>query len=94
MKPDPRVVLWHKFVPHAWLFRHAAAVVCHGGAGTVHAALTAGVPVVVSPAKSENSDQRWWGAVVARRGVGVVTQRASLHKSGRTVRRAWARRVE
>ena len=41
---DPRVVLWDRFVPHAWLFKRAAAVVCHGGAGTVHAAVTAGAP--------------------------------------------------
>ena len=82
---DPRIVLWDRSLPHTWLFKRAAVVVCHGGAGTVHAAITAGAPVIVSPVLNENSDQPWWGAVVQRQGVGMVTQRATLHKSGRTV---------
>ncbi len=37
------------FVPHAWLFPHAACVVHHGGAGTTAAVFRAGVPAVVVP---------------------------------------------
>jgi sterol 3beta-glucosyltransferase len=37
------------FVPHGWLFPHAACVVHHGGAGTTAAAFRAGVPTVVVP---------------------------------------------
>lgn len=53
---------------HAWLFPRCAAVVHHGGAGTVHAALAAGVPQVVC---SVFSDQPFWGALVEARGVGA-----------------------
>ena len=51
---DPRIVLWDRSLPHTWLFKRAAVVVCHGGAGTVHAAITAGAPVIVSPVLNEN----------------------------------------
>jgi UDP:flavonoid glycosyltransferase YjiC (YdhE family) len=45
-------------VPHDWLFPHTAAVVHHGGAGTVAAAVRAGVPSVVVPFMG---DQPFWG---------------------------------
>lgn len=35
------------FVPHAWLFKHAACLVHHGGAGTIGAALRAGIPQAI-----------------------------------------------
>ena len=35
------------FVPHAWLFQRAACVVHHGGAGTIGAALRAGIPQAI-----------------------------------------------
>jgi sterol 3beta-glucosyltransferase len=54
-------------VPHQWLFARVAAVVCHGGAGTVAAALRAGAPLIVVPAYG---DQRLWGRRVAELGVG------------------------
>lgn len=44
-----------------------AAVVTHGGAGTVAAALRAGVPPIVVPFFG---DQRFWGACVQRLGLG------------------------
>lgn len=52
---------------HAWLFPQCAAVVHHGGAGTTHAGLTAGVPSVVC---SFFADQPFWGRQVQRLGVG------------------------
>ncbi|WP_255604530.1 glycosyltransferase [Oscillochloris sp. ZM17-4] len=53
--------------PHGWLFPQVAAVVTHGGAGTVNAALRAGVPPVVLPVFG---DQRLWARRVAELGAG------------------------
>ena len=53
---------------HAWLFPQVAAVVCHGGAGTVAAALAAGRPVVTVPAYG---DMQLWGRRAAELGVGA-----------------------
>ncbi|MGI5336757.1 glycosyltransferase [Streptomyces sp. CA-181903] len=54
-------------VPHSWLFPRMAAVVHHGGASTVGAGLTAGVPTVVCP---HFLDQPFWGSLVHGLGVG------------------------
>jgi UDP:flavonoid glycosyltransferase YjiC (YdhE family) len=48
---------------------HAAAMVCHGGFGTVRAGIGAGVPMVVLPLFA---DQPYNGARVAALGAGVV----------------------
>jgi sterol 3beta-glucosyltransferase len=53
--------------PHDWLFPQVAAVVTHGGAGTVAAALQAGAPPVVLPVFG---DQRLWARRVAELGAG------------------------
>jgi UDP:flavonoid glycosyltransferase YjiC (YdhE family) len=79
------VALFDGEVPHDWLFARASAVVCHGGGGTVHAALTAGCPVVVSPVKPDDSSQAYWGSVVEKRGVGKLSQPAASHKSGKSL---------
>jgi UDP:flavonoid glycosyltransferase YjiC (YdhE family) len=44
--PNVHVARW---VPQADVMPHAAAMVCHGGSGTVNAGLAAGVPMVVVP---------------------------------------------
>lgn len=44
-------------VPHDWLFPRMRAVVHHGGAGTTHAALLAGVPQLAVP---HIADQPYW----------------------------------
>jgi UDP:flavonoid glycosyltransferase YjiC (YdhE family) len=54
-------------VPHAWLFPHVAAVVHHGGAGTIAAGLRAGKPSIVIPFFG---DQPFWGKRVHDLGVG------------------------
>ncbi|MER5782723.1 glycosyltransferase [Streptomyces mobaraensis] len=54
-------------VPHSWLFPRMAAVVHHGGASTVGAGLTAGIPTVVCP---HFFDQPFWGSLVHRLGAG------------------------
>ena len=55
------------FVPHAWLFSRAAAVIHHGGAGTTAAALRAGIPQAIA---WHLGDQAIWGLKVAQLGVG------------------------
>jgi sterol 3beta-glucosyltransferase len=54
-------------VPFAWLFPRSAAVVHHGGAGTTAEGVRAGVPSLICPFFG---DQPYWGARVARLGVG------------------------
>jgi sterol 3beta-glucosyltransferase len=54
-------------VDHAWLFPHCAAVVHHGGAGTTHAALAAGVPSLIA---SFFADQPFWGRSIKALGAG------------------------
>jgi len=55
-------------VPHAWLFERVAAVVHHGGTGTLAAGLRAGVPAVTCPFFS---DQPFWGDRLHRLGAGT-----------------------
>lgn len=63
-------------VPHGWLFRHAACVVHHGGAGTTAAALRSGIPSVVI---WHMFDQPFWGNLLAAQGLGPPPlARASL----------------
>jgi len=54
-------------VPYDWLFPRVAVAVHHGGAGTVAAALRAGVPSVVIPVLP---DQAFWAWRVAALGAG------------------------
>ncbi|OQD89592.1 hypothetical protein PENANT_c002G04470 [Penicillium antarcticum] len=53
--------------PHDWLFQHVSCVVHHGGAGTTATGLKFGCPTVIIPFFG---DQPFWGAMVARDGVG------------------------
>lgn len=63
----PDEVLQLESVPHDWLFPQAAAVVHHGGVGTTHAGLHAGVPSIIIPFFA---DQFFWGRRVFELGVG------------------------
>jgi UDP:flavonoid glycosyltransferase YjiC (YdhE family) len=47
--PQPANVRVERWVPQADVAARAAAMVVHGGYGTVHGALVAGVPLVVAP---------------------------------------------
>lgn len=53
--------------PHHALFPKVRAVVHHGGAGTTAAGLRAGKASLICPF---GFDQPWWGALIARRGLG------------------------
>jgi len=55
--------------PHDWLFPQMAAVVHHGGAGTMAAGLRAGKPTVICPFFG---DQPFWGRRMAALGVGTL----------------------
>jgi UDP:flavonoid glycosyltransferase YjiC (YdhE family) len=54
-------------VPHAWLFPQMAAVVHHGGAGTLGAGVRAGVPTIIIP---HYADQFFWSNRIYKLGVG------------------------
>jgi sterol 3beta-glucosyltransferase len=53
--------------PHDWLFPHCAAVVHHGGAGTLAAGIRAGCPTIVC---ATQGDQPFHGSLVQARGAG------------------------
>lgn len=67
-------------VDHRALFPRAGLVVHHGGAGTTHAAVAAGVPSVVVP---HVGDQRYWGARLERLGVAPPPIEAKNLRGGR-----------
>jgi len=61
------------YVPYRWLFPRCRAVVHHGGYGTIHAALSAGKPMVVYPSQA---DQFYWARRLGQLGVGPGSTRA------------------
>ncbi|MFD9702597.1 glycosyltransferase [Lentzea sp. NPDC059081] len=61
-------------VNHQRLFGELAAVVHHGGAGTVQTAAGAGVPQVAVPIQV--GDNPYWAGRVSARGIGATTDRA------------------
>ncbi len=65
--PLPDNIYALESAPHDWLFPQMAAVVHHGGAGTIAAGLRAGVPSVVVPFFA---DQPYWGHRIHSLGVG------------------------
>ena len=65
--PQPNHVRVERYVPHALLLPHCAAVVSHGGAGTMLAALACGVPLLTIP---QGADQYLNAELCVRRGVG------------------------
>ena len=60
--------------PHREVLRHAAAVVTHGGHGTVVKALAAGVPMVLLP---HGRDQADTAVRVTARGAGIALKRTA-----------------
>lgn len=77
-----------RFVPHWELMPHADLVVCHGGLGTVHAALAHGVPLICIPHGRDQGDN---AARVVDAGAGLrVSRRASVRRIRSSVQRALA----
>lgn len=68
MRPTsvPDNVFVAEVVPHEWLFPRVAAVIHHGGAGTIGAALSAGVPQIIVPFIT---DQFFWARQLEKRGI-------------------------
>ncbi|RPH41355.1 MAG: glycosyltransferase [Burkholderiales bacterium] len=66
----PADALWHGYVPLATLLPHVAAIVHHGGIGTVAEALRAGTPQLVVPWAYDQFDN---GACVRALGAGHVS---------------------
>ena len=68
---DPEInspdILQLDYAPYSWLFKHSAAVIHHGGAGTTARGLMAGVPNITLPF---TSDQPFWGRQVHALGAG------------------------
>jgi sterol 3beta-glucosyltransferase len=62
-------VLLRRSVPHDEVLPRCVAAVHHGGAGTVHAVVRAGLPAVVVPFLA---DQPFWGALLHRRGLAAA----------------------
>lgn len=60
-------VLFRDQVDHHLVLPRAVAAIHHGGAGTVHAVVRAGVPAIVVPFIA---DQPFWGQLLHRRGLG------------------------
>jgi sterol 3beta-glucosyltransferase len=54
-------------VPHSWLFAKCSAAVHHGGSGTMHAALAAGLPSLLLPVLA---DQPFNGDIIYRNKLG------------------------
>ena len=69
--PLPANVRVERWRPQADVLRHATAMVCHGGTGTVRGALAQGVPVAVLPMFA---DQPHNAARVAQLGAGIVIE--------------------
>jgi UDP:flavonoid glycosyltransferase YjiC (YdhE family) len=68
VRANVRVERW---VDQAAVLRHASAVVCHGGSGTVRGALAQGVPLVVMPMFA---DQPHNAARVHELGAGIAVE--------------------
>jgi UDP:flavonoid glycosyltransferase YjiC (YdhE family) len=54
--PQPASVEVHRFLPQAEVLPRCAAVICHGGAGTVLGALAHGLPLLVLPQGADQHD--------------------------------------
>ena len=62
----PKNVFTIEWASFDWLFPRMTAVVHHGGLGTTHAALKAGVPSVIVPCDEENY---FWGNRLTEQGL-------------------------
>ena len=79
MPANVRVERW---LPQADVLRHASAIVCHGGTGTVRGALAAGVPLVIVPMFADQPDN---AARVHAFGAGLAVELTDLAGAVRTV---------
>jgi UDP:flavonoid glycosyltransferase YjiC (YdhE family) len=71
LEPLPANVQVERWIPQNEVMPHAAAMVCHGGSGTVTMGLAAGIPMVVVPLFA---DQPWNAQRVAALGAGIALE--------------------
>ena len=55
-------------IPYAWLLPQCSMMLCHGGAGVIHATLRAGIPPIVAPLIG---DQFFFAKFITEKGIGV-----------------------
>ena len=67
--PPPANVRVERWLPQADLMPHVAAMVCHGGSGTVTMGLAGGVPMAIVPLFA---DQPWNAERVDALGAGIA----------------------
>ena len=77
--PVPANVRVERWVPQADLMPHVAAMVCHGGSGTVTMGLAGGVPMAVVPLFA---DQPWNAERVDALGAGIALAAAPRPSTG------------
>lgn len=90
------------YAPHTWLFHRAAAVVCHGGCGTIAEAYRAGVPTVAIPAAFDHFrfvDQveraGWTREIIPFRELSAERLAAAIRRTvGNADYRSWARELQ
>jgi len=83
--PLPARVHAERWVPQAAVMPHTAAMVCHGGFGTVRAGLAAGVPLAVLPLFADQPDN---ARRVVELGAGLAPADVSVSRP--RSRRCWA----
>lgn len=66
LAPNIRTVPW---IPLHTVLHTCAGMINHGGAGSVYAAMWAGIPQIATPAPG---DRRWNATLISRRGIGLA----------------------
>lgn len=73
INPDPDNLLILDSAPFESLFKKAAALISHGGIGTVSTGLQAGIPILTIPVMYPVGDQMFWGRQLEKIGVSAGT---------------------
>ena len=87
---DSPDVMVRSSVPHSEVLPQVAVAIHHGGAGTTHAMMRAGIPSVIMPFVA---DQPWWAARLKVLGLGPGAVSKSLTNPN-TLKRAIVRAIE
>jgi UDP:flavonoid glycosyltransferase YjiC (YdhE family) len=81
--PVPPNVHIARWVPQADVMHHASAIVCHGGSGTVTAAMAAGMPAVVVPMIADQYEN---AGRITELGAGVTVDHEDIQRLPDAVR--------
>jgi MGT family glycosyltransferase len=80
--PDNAIV--RNFIPQAAVFPHAAAMICHGGSGTLLGGFASGLPQVIAP---QSADQPYNADLTQAGGFGLHVNASSADEMHHAVRR-------